>query len=63
MRLPAGGGKGVARTASDIAAREVLEKFEDKFAAVANAIENGEFAFWVGSGISRQAPDLGMLVE
>jgi hypothetical protein len=42
----------VDRTASDITVREVLSGFETEFAAVAHAIENGEFAPWVGSGIS-----------
>ncbi len=43
--------------------REVLYKFEAEFAPVAQAVENGEFALWVGSGISRQAPSLGALIE
>lgn len=50
-------------TANEIAVREVLAKFEAEFAQVANAIENGEFALWVGSGISGQAPNLGGLIE
>ncbi|MDX0979885.1 hypothetical protein GOE03_28450 [Sinorhizobium medicae] len=50
-------------TASEIAVREVLAKFDSEFAQVATAIENGEFALWVGSGISRQAPNLGNLIE
>jgi hypothetical protein len=41
----------------------VLAEFEAKFAPVADAVENGEFALWVGSGISRQAPNLGDLIE
>jgi len=41
----------------------VLEKFEAEFATTADAVENGEFALWVGSGISRQAPNLGNLIE
>lgn len=49
--------------ANEISVREVLVKFEAEFAAVANAIENGEFALWVGSGISREAPSLGGLIE
>ena len=53
----------VTRTASEITVREILAKFEAEFASVANAVENGEFAFWVGSGISRQAPNLGNLIE
>lgn len=50
-------------TASEITVREVLAKFDAEYAPVASAVENGEFAFWVGSGISRQAPNLGNLIE
>lgn len=50
-------------TAGEIAVREVLAKFDADFASVATAFENGEFALWVGSGISRQAPNLGNLIE
>lgn len=50
-------------TANDIQVREVLAKFEAEFATVATAIENGEFALWIGSGISREAPKLGDLIE
>jgi hypothetical protein len=53
----------LAPTANQISVREVLDKFEGEFAPVALAIENGEFALWVGSGISRQAPSLGALIE
>ncbi|MDA7087252.1 SIR2 family protein [Pseudomonas sp. SA3-5] len=53
----------VTPTANDIAVREVLEKLESEFASAANAVANGEFAVWVGSGISRQAPNLGNLIE
>lgn len=53
----------LAPTANQISVREVLDKFEADFAPVAQAIENGEFALWVGSGISRQAPSLGALIE
>ncbi|MBZ9738373.1 SIR2 family protein [Mesorhizobium sp. CO1-1-4] len=53
----------LAPTANQISVREVLDKFEAEFAPVAQAVENGEFALWVGSGISRQAPSLGMLIE
>ncbi len=50
-------------TANDIEVREVLATFEAEFATVATAIENGEFALWIGSGISREAPKLGDLIE
>jgi hypothetical protein len=50
-------------TANQISVREVLAKFEAEFETVANAFANGEFALWVGSGISRQAPNLGGLIE
>jgi hypothetical protein len=53
----------VAPDATDISVHEVLAKFEAEFASVAQAAENGEFALWVGSGISRQAPSLGVLIE
>jgi len=49
--------------ATNISVREVLAKFDTEFASVARAAENGEFALWVGSGISRQAPNLGDLIE
>jgi len=50
-------------TATEITVRQVLEKFDGDFAAVAAAVANGEFALWTGSGISRKAPSLGDLVE
>lgn len=50
-------------TASQKTVREVLAEFDGSFAVVARAIEDGEFALWVGSGISRQAPNLGNLIE
>jgi hypothetical protein len=53
----------LAPTANQISVREVLAKFKAEFAQVAHAVENGEFALWVGSGISRQAPNLGNLIE
>ena len=55
-------GVALAPTANEISVREVLAKFETEFALVANAVENGEFALWVGSGISREAPNLGNLI-
>ena len=42
---------------------DVLKKLDAEFAGVAEAVENGEFALWVGSGISRNAPSLGGLIE
>jgi hypothetical protein len=53
----------LAPTATEISVRQVLTELETTFASVARAVENGEFALWVGSGISRQAPDLGDLIE
>lgn len=53
----------MAPDATNISVREVLAKFDTEFASVAQAAENGEFALWVGSGISRQAPNLGDLIE
>ncbi|WP_062224577.1 SIR2 family protein [Aureimonas sp. D3] len=51
-----------APSATDITVREVLAKLDGEFATTAKAVENGEFALWVGSGISRKAPSLGILV-
>ncbi len=53
----------LAPTANQISVREVLTKFNAEFAQMAHAVENGEFTLWVGSGISRQAPNLGNLIE
>ncbi|CAM3225718.1 hypothetical protein [Sphingomonas zeae] len=53
---------GLAPNATNITVRQVLEKLDGEFAATAKAVENGEFALWVGSGISRKAPSLGGLV-
>jgi hypothetical protein len=50
-------------TANEISVRQALAKFEAEFASMAKAVENGEFALWVGSGISRRAPNLGNLIE
>lgn len=52
-----------SKPAGDVSVRDVLAKFEAEFASVARAVANGEFALWVGSGISRQAPNLGGLIE
>jgi len=51
-----------APSATGIKVLEVLEKLDGDFAPMALAVENGEFALWVGSGISRRAPDLGALI-
>lgn len=48
--------------ATTISVLETLHKLDGDFGAMAAAFENGEFALWVGSGISRQAPSLGDLV-
>ena len=53
----------LAPTADRISIREVLAKYDAEFAAMARAVENGEFALWVGSGISRNGPNLGDLIE
>lgn len=52
-----------APSASDITVRQVLAKFEGDFASVADAVSKGEFAFWLGSGISQRAPKLGDLIK
>lgn len=51
------------QAACEISVIEVLERFEQDFAAFSSAVENGEFAFWIGSGISRNAPSLGRLLS
>lgn len=51
------------RKADEISVAEVLERFEQDFAAFSKAVENGEFSFWIGSGISRNAPNLGGLLR
>lgn len=53
---------GLAPSATNITVRQVLEKLDGDFAATAKAIENGEFALWIGSGISQKAPNLGDLI-
>jgi hypothetical protein len=49
-------------SATEISVLDTLHHFDGDFSTVAVAVENGEFALWIGSGISRQAPDLGMLI-
>jgi hypothetical protein len=61
-RLPAGERAWYGRQAI-FRPREMLAKFEGRFAVVANAKESAEFAFWIGSGISQQTPNVDILVE
>jgi hypothetical protein len=64
----AGRGEGQAimtvapKDATAITVLDTLHKLDNDFGAMAKALENGEFALWVGSGISRKAPSLGSLV-
>lgn len=53
---------GLAPEATRITVPQVLAKLDGAFASMADAVSAGEFALWVGSGISRRAPDLGMLL-
>lgn len=53
----------LAPNATQISVKEVLGMLDAEFSEVARAVENGEFALWVGSGISRRAPSLGGLIE
>ena len=53
----------LAPTATQVSVRQVLEKFDTDFADMVKAVENGEFALWLGAGISRKAPCLGNLIE
>jgi SIR2-like domain len=48
--------------ASSVTVLETLHKLDGEFRSMATAMENGEFALWVGSGISRNAPNLGDIV-
>jgi len=48
--------------ASTISVLQTLHQLDNEFGPMAAAFENGEFALWVGSGISRRAPSLGALV-
>lgn len=50
-------------TADEITVHEVLDKLDGEFSRVAEAVANGEFALWIGSGISRKAPSLGGLID
>ncbi|WP_413992226.1 hypothetical protein ACMDCR_09135 [Labrys okinawensis] len=58
------GKKGIALgpTANQISIRQVLANFGAAFATIANAVENGEFALWVGSGMFRFAPNRSNLI-
>ena len=49
--------------ANTISVREVIAKLDTDFSAMTKAVQEGEFALWVGSGISRKAPNLGDLIE
>ena len=62
-RVETGDDVALAPTANQISVREVLAKFDAEFAPKAHAVENGEFALWVGSGILRQAPNLGNMIK
>ncbi|MGA8528380.1 MAG: hypothetical protein WB622_01615, partial [Acidobacteriaceae bacterium] len=53
----------MATFAANVSVRDVLVSLEAEFASISAAIANGEFALWLGSGISGQAPSLGGLIE
>ncbi len=50
-------------SASAITVLETLQRLDSDFSAVVEGVERGEFALWVGSGISRRAPSLGGLIS
>ena len=54
---------GLATSATAVTVKQVLGRLDGDFASTAKAVENGEFALWVGSGISRKAPSLGGLIS
>lgn len=49
--------------AEQISVRDVLASLEAEFSSISAAVANGEFALWLGSGISGKAPSLGGLIE
>ena len=49
--------------ATAITVKQALSLLRDDFAPMACALENGEFALWIGSGLSRSAPSLGHLLD
>lgn len=51
-----------APTATAVSVVETLHKLDGDFSVMAAAVENSEFALWVGSGISRKAPSLGGII-
>jgi len=57
------GKREVANFAANISVRDVLATLETEFDSITTAIANGEFALWLGSGVSGRAPSLGGLIE
>jgi hypothetical protein len=53
----------VPNAAEQISVRDVLASLEAEFSSISAAVANGEFALWLGSGISGKAPSLGGLIE
>lgn len=53
----------LAPDATQITVQQVLAMLDADFEPMARAVAAGEFALWVGSGISRRAPNLGHLVS
>lgn len=52
-----------APKAADLATvLDVLKKLDAGFGPMSGAFEKGQFALWVGSGISREAPSLGGII-
>ncbi|MCA0846061.1 SIR2 family protein [Salipiger thiooxidans] len=49
--------------ASEITVLQVLEKLDGDFKSFSDGFLKGEYSFWIGSGISRSAPDLGRLLK
>ena len=48
--------------ATTISVQQTLDLLDNDFSRMAQAFANGEFALWVGSGISRKAPGLKQLI-
>lgn len=53
----------MAPDATSVSVRQVLSLLRSDFAPMAVALENGEFALWIGAGLSRSAPSLGHLLH
>lgn len=62
--MPASGGPGSGATAATITVPELLRLLDCEFTQTAAAVANAQYAFWIGSGISRgRVDDLKALIR